>query len=51
MDYVAAPEELRLGCYRSNVNGTERFAKGILNDCRIYNVALTDEQIEEYLLA
>jgi hypothetical protein len=50
MDYVAAPEELRLGCYRSNVNGTGRFAKGILNDCRIYNIALTDEQLEEFLL-
>ena len=49
MDYVAVPEELRLGCYRSNVNGTGRFAKGILNDCRIYNVALTDEQINAWL--
>ena len=50
MAYVAVPEELRLGCYRSNVNGTGRFAKGILNDCRVYNVALTDEQVEELLL-
>jgi hypothetical protein len=50
MDYVAVPEELRLGCYRSNVNGTGRFAQGILNDCRIYNIALTDEQLEEFLL-
>ena len=50
MDYVAVPEELRLGCYRSNVGGTGRFAKGIVNDCRIYNIALTDEQIQEYLL-
>lgn len=50
MDYVAVPEELRLGCYRSNVNGTGRFAKGILNDCQIYNIALTDEQIEEFLI-
>lgn len=50
MDYVAVPEELRLGCYRSNVNGTGRFAKGILNDCQIYNKALTDEQIEELLI-
>jgi hypothetical protein len=49
MSYVAVPEELRLGCYRSNVNGTGRFAKGILNDCRIYNVALTDAQIETWL--
>ena len=50
MDYVAVPEELRLGCYRSNTNGTGRFAKGILNDCRIYNIALTDEQLEAFLL-
>ena len=50
MNYVAVPEELRLGCYRSNTNGTGRFAKGILNDCKIYNVALTDEQVEELLL-
>ena len=49
MDYVAVPEELRLGCYRSNTNGTGRFAKGILNDCCIYNVALTDEQINTWL--
>ena len=49
MDYVAVPEELRLGCYRSNVNGTGRFAKGILNDCKIYNVALTDEELNEFL--
>ena len=49
MDYVAVPEELRLGCYRSNVNGTGRFAKGILNECVVYNVALSDEQINEFL--
>lgn len=49
MDYVAVPEALRLGCYRSNTNGTGRFAKGILNDCKIYNVALTDAQIETWL--
>jgi len=48
-EYVAVPEELRLGCYRSNVNGTGRFAIGLMNDCKVYNIALTDEQIEEYL--
>ena len=48
--YVAVPEELRLGCYRSNVGGTGRFAKGIMNDCKIYNYALSDEQVEELLL-
>ena len=50
MDYVAVPEELRLGCYRSNVNGTGRFAKGILNDCKIYNYAISDESLNEFLL-
>ena len=49
--YVAVPEELRLGCYRSNVGGTGRFAKGIMNDCKIYNYALSDEEIEELLVS
>ena len=49
--YVAVPEELRLGCYRSNVGGTGRFAKGVMNDCRIYNYALSDEEIEELLIS
>ena len=51
MAYVAVPEELRLGCYRSNVNGTGRFAKGLLNDCKIYNYAISDSQLEEILLS
>ena len=45
MDYVAVPEELRLGCYRSNVGGTGRFAKGIMNDCKIYNIGISDDEI------
>lgn len=49
IDYVAVPEELRLGCYRSNVGGTGRFAKGIMNDCKIYNYALSDEEIQELI--
>jgi hypothetical protein len=49
-DYVAVPEELRLGCYRSNVNGAGRFAEGILNDCGIYNYAISDEILNELLL-
>lgn len=51
MDYIAVPEELRLGCYRSNVGGTGRFAKGIMNDCKVYNYALSDEQINELLVS
>lgn len=50
LGYIAVPEELRLGCYRSNVGGTGRFAKGVLNDCKIYNYALSDEQMNELLL-
>lgn len=50
MDYVAVPEGLRLGCYRSNVGGTGRFAKGIMNDCKIYNYAISDTEMQELLL-
>lgn len=50
MEYVAVVEPLRLGCYRSNVGGTGRFAKGILNDCKIYNYDLTDAEMETLLL-
>ena len=50
IDYVVVPEELRLGCYRSNVGGTGRFAKGIMNDCKIYNYALSDEEVNNLLL-
>jgi hypothetical protein len=46
MEYVAVTEPLRLGCYRSNVGGTGRFAKGILNDCKVYNYDLTDIEME-----
>ena len=50
MDYVAVSEPLRLGCYRSNVGGTGRFAKGILNNCRVYDYALDDATMEELLI-
>lgn len=51
MEYVAVSEVLRLGCYRSNTNGTGRFAKGVLNDCKIYNYAISDEEMNELLLS
>ena len=51
MDFYAVPEELRLGCYRSNVGGTGRFAKGLLNDCKIYNYAISDAEMNEWLTA
>ena len=51
ISYVAVPEELRLGCFRSNIGGTGRFAKGIMNDCKVYNYALSDEEMNEFLLS
>jgi hypothetical protein len=51
MEYTAVSEALRLGCYRSNTNGTGRFAKGVLNDCKIYNYAVSDEEMNELLLS
>lgn len=50
MEYYAVPEELRLGCYRSNVGSTGRFAKGLMNDCKIYNYALSDDEMNALLL-
>ena len=47
---IAVPEELRLGCYRSNVGGTGRFAKGVLNDCKVYNCVRSDEEMNALLL-
>ena len=49
--YVAVPENLRLGCYQTTLGGTGRFARGIMNDCKIYNYALTDKEVEEFLKA
>lgn len=51
IDYYAVPEELRLGCFRSNVGGTGRFAKGIMNDCKVYNYAISNELMNELLLS
>ena len=51
MDYVAVGEALRLGCYRSNTGGTGRFALGVLNDCKVYNYAISDDEMNELLLS
>jgi hypothetical protein len=50
VEYVSVPEELRLGCYRSNVGNPGRYAIGTMNDCKIYNYALDDDSINELLL-
>lgn len=47
--YVAVPEELRLGCFRGNVGNTGRFAKGILNECKVYNYAISDDDMNSFL--
>ena len=51
VEYVAVPENVRLGCYQTTLGGTGRFAKGIMNDCKIYNYALSDEEMEASLLS
>ena len=51
MDYVAVGELLWLGCYRSNIGAAGRHAKGVLNDCKIYNYAITDDEMNELLLS
>ena len=48
--FIAVPETLILGCYQTTVGTKGRYAKGILNDCRVYNYAFDDSQIEEALL-
>ena len=45
VEYVAVSENVRLGCYQTTTGGTGRFAKGIMNDCKIYNYALSDEDV------
>ena len=51
IDYVAVGEPLWLGCYRSASGAPGRYAKGILNDCKIYNYAIPDNEMNELLLA
>ena len=51
MDYVAVGEPLWLGCFRSNIGASGRYAKGILNDCKIYNYAISDDEMNELLLS
>ena len=49
--YIAVGESLWLGCYRSASGAPGRYAKGVLNDCKIYNYAISDDVMNELLLA
>lgn len=49
--YITITQNLLLGCYQTT-NGTKgRYAKGIMNDCKVYNCALSDEEIDTWLYA
>lgn len=49
--FVSIPQTLLLGGYQTS-NGTKgRYAKGILEDCKVYNYALPDAEIEAFLNA
>lgn len=44
-------ETLLLGCYQTTDGTKGRFAKGIMNDCKVYDVALSDEEINAFLMS
>ena len=49
--YVAVPQTLILGCYQTTLGTTGRYSKGIMNDCIVYNYALSDDEVRELLLS
>lgn len=49
--YTAITQNLLLGCYQTNAGEKGRYAKGIMNDCKVYNFALSDEEIDTWLNA
>ena len=51
MGYVIINETICLSCYHSNFDGTGRFTKGILNNCKVCNYALNDKEINNLLLS
>lgn len=48
--FVAVAESLLLGCYQTTSGTKGRFAKGIMHDCKVYNYALSSDEIEAYLI-
>lgn len=49
LTYVHISQSLLLGCYQDIAGMPGRFAKGILNDCKVYNRAISDDEITAYL--
>lgn len=49
LTYVQISQSLLLGCYQTTTGTPGRFAKGILNDCKVYNRAISDDEITAYL--
>lgn len=48
--FVAVAESLLLGCYQTADGTKGRFAKGVMHDCKVYNYALSSDEIEAYLI-
>ena len=49
LTYAHISQSLLLGCYQDTAGMPGRFAKGILNDCKVYNRAISDDEITAYL--
>lgn len=47
--FVQIDENVLLGCYQTADGTTERYAKGIMRNCKIYTCALPDAEIEAWL--
>ena len=48
-NYVTVPQNLLIGCYQSTSGNRDRYWNGTINDFRVYNRVLSDNEIEEYL--
>lgn len=48
-NYVTVPKNLLIGCYQSTSGGRDRYWNGTINDFRVYNRVLSDNEIAEYL--
>jgi hypothetical protein len=49
--FAAIAETLLLGCHQQTSGTKGRYAKGVLADCKVYNRAMTTEEVEAYLMA
>lgn len=49
LNYVTVPQNFLIGCYQKTDGARGRYWNGTINDFRIYNRVLSDEEISAYL--